>query len=180
MTEPESVTFRILGKPVPKGRPRFCRGLVVTPKRTRMYERVVHEVALLRCSAWRRDGVYRVTITLVSHHELRGDLDNYCKGLLDGMQGAAFENDRQVAELRVRRQLAMPHGEECAEVLVERIGDRPAKRRKATWVVHPSDAVVAHGMGLDFSTDSACPPGHAFGAQSKTKVAGDRKRKAAR
>ncbi len=30
---------------------------------------------------------------------LRGDVDNYCKLMLDGLQGVAYENDSQVTVL---------------------------------------------------------------------------------
>lgn len=131
MTEPiESLSFVVNGRPIPKGRPRFVRGIAVTPKRTRDYESLVRDVSTLRCGGWRKDGLYRVTITLVTVGGGRFDIDNAAKGILDGMQGAAYDNDVQVSELVVRRQLAMPHGQECAQVLVERIGDRPEKKRR--------------------------------------------------
>lgn len=142
MTTPtESVSFVILGSPVPKGRPRFVRyaqGMrAVTPKRTREYEALVRQVAALHCGHWRRDGLYRVTLTFFGERELRGDLDNYCKAQLDGMQGAAFDNDRQVSEVVARKTVASPQTRESTragvprtEVLVERIGDWPVRRRR--------------------------------------------------
>lgn len=129
----ESVSFTILGSPVPKGRPRFARGRAITPKRTRDYERLVRQVAELHCGHWRKDGLYRVTIDLVSERHLRGDADNYAKALLDGMEGAAFENDHQVMEVTVRKHasgVSPALGPALAQVLVERIGDT-TKRRKA-------------------------------------------------
>lgn len=143
MTAPiESVSFVVLGPPVPKGRPRFVRGHAVTPKRTREYEKLVREVAALHCGRWRRDGLYRVTLTFFGQRELRGDLDNYVKALMDGMQGHAFDNDRQVVELVARkrvheRTIVGTQAEACAEVLVERVwwnaekGVTPMKRRRA-------------------------------------------------
>jgi Holliday junction resolvase RusA-like endonuclease len=35
----------------------------------------------------------------------RGDVDNYTKALLDGLQGYAYENDKQVVELYARMEL---------------------------------------------------------------------------
>lgn len=127
----ESLRFDVLGPPVPKGRPRFARGRVVTPKRTREYERLVHEVATLYCGNWRRDGMYRVTLDFIAHRPLRGDVDNYAKALLDGLQGAAFDNDSQVSEIVARKHatgLSDAYGPQMARVLVERIGDMPVKR----------------------------------------------------
>jgi crossover junction endodeoxyribonuclease RusA len=122
MTAPiESVSFVVLGPPVPKGRPRFVRGRAVTPARTREYEKLVRDVAALHCGHWRRDGLYRVTIELFSPTCLRGDTDNYAKALLDAIEGHAFDNDRQVVELVVRKNDRASVAPAFAKVLVERV-----------------------------------------------------------
>lgn len=124
----ESISFCVLGQPVPKGRPRFCNGVAVTPKRTRDYERLVRDVAALHCGNWRRDGLYRVTLKFVFEGVPRGDLDNYLKAQLDAMQGYAFDNDRQVFAVNAQWEMHALHA--FTDVLVERIGDMPAKKTR--------------------------------------------------
>lgn len=89
-------SFCVEGPPVPKGRPRFCNGKVTTPQVTRDYERVVHTVCSLRRPPnWSADGEFRVGLRIYVKRST-GDLDNYAKSVLDGMQGAAFRNDKMV------------------------------------------------------------------------------------
>jgi len=95
-------TLEILGRPVPKSRPRLGRGgKTFTPERTRLYE----EAVAWQCRAqrvWLGRSAVEVTIELHSTAELRGDLDNYAKAVLDGLQaGEAIVNDRQVVALHV-------------------------------------------------------------------------------
>lgn len=44
-----------------------------------------------------------VTITSIEHKPspLRGDIDNYAKSIMDGLNNAAYADDRLVRELRV-------------------------------------------------------------------------------
>ena len=91
-----------------KGRPRLGRrGRVFTPKDTIEFERKVRQ-------GWRHkplDGPVAVQIIVGNNWfdvnvwpikrglrpaRMRGDLDNYCKSILDGLNGAAFMDDRQV------------------------------------------------------------------------------------
>jgi Holliday junction resolvase RusA-like endonuclease len=39
-------------------------------------------------------------ITVKEESKLRGDLDNYVKSLLDGLNGVAYEDDKQVVNLK--------------------------------------------------------------------------------
>lgn len=103
----DGVTVFVPHKPVPKGRPRMTRrGRVFTPKRTLEAEALVREawgdnpkfsgtvgVAILLGS----DG----TLITVFPHEaetqkLRGDIDNYVKTIMDGLNGVAWDDDKQV------------------------------------------------------------------------------------
>jgi Holliday junction resolvase RusA-like endonuclease len=96
----ESVRFTVFGPPRPKERPRLGKGgRTYTPPRTVQYERAVREVAAIHCGH-----------------------------ALDGLQGVAFDNDRQVVELEARKSVE-PGRLERTEVLIERVGDAP--RRKA-------------------------------------------------
>lgn len=124
----ERISFTVAGQPVPKGRPRFVRGRAITPQRTRDYERLVRGVAALHCGRWRRDGLYRVTAVFTGASPV-ADIDNLAKCLLDGIQGHAFDDDRQVSELYLMRNAAK--GAARVDVTVERVGDMPAKKRRA-------------------------------------------------
>lgn len=106
-------SFEIEGRPRAKGRPRFRvigNGKVIayTDSATREFEKHVadsYDGPLF-------EGTIAVTIechtgsTYVSIREypewdpkLRGDVDNYGKAILDGLQGKAFKNDSQVIAL---------------------------------------------------------------------------------
>jgi Holliday junction resolvase RusA-like endonuclease len=80
------------------------------------------------CAHWRTDGRYRVTLSFVGLRELRGDTDNYAKSTLDGLNGIAFRDDKQVVEL-VARKVVDPKGERT-EVLIERVGDASARKAR--------------------------------------------------
>jgi Holliday junction resolvase RusA-like endonuclease len=101
--------FHVPAKPRPKGRPRFARGRAYTPTETVAFENAV-------AAAWRNsdgplftgpveveiqlaaDGVDIVVRELdpASKSTLRGDVDNYVKSCLDGLNGMAFPDDNQV------------------------------------------------------------------------------------
>lgn len=106
-------TFAVEGRPVPKGRPRLGqRGRVYTPQPTLDAEAAIAE-------AYRGptfEGPVAVSIDYEADRQvitisrstftssLRGDLDNYIKTTLDGLQkSGAFENDRAVMELWVAK-----------------------------------------------------------------------------
>jgi Holliday junction resolvase RusA-like endonuclease len=97
-------------KPIPKGRPRMTRyGRVFTPQTTLDAEAII-------AAAW--DGpVYQglveveceftpsgtnVTVRPVegAQSKLRGDLDNYVKLLMDGLNGVAWLDDKQVTVIK--------------------------------------------------------------------------------
>lgn len=104
------VTVFVPHKPVPKGRPRMTRrGRVFTPKRTLDAETLVAE-------AWGNNpkftgevGIVMLlgsdgTLITVFPHEaepqkLRGDIDNYVKTIMDGLNGKAWDDDKQVTYL---------------------------------------------------------------------------------
>jgi crossover junction endodeoxyribonuclease RusA len=104
------VTVFVPHKPVPKGRPRMTRrGRVFTPKRTLDAETLVAE-------AWGDNpkfsgevGIVMLlgsdgTLITVFPHEaepqkLRGDIDNYVKTIMDGLNGKAWDDDKQVTYL---------------------------------------------------------------------------------
>lgn len=100
------------GRPKPKQRPRMTRrGRVYTPEETLQYEDLVR-TAYKAQDGELYDGPVRISVrltneathisvqpTYLAKSPLRGDIDNYLKSIMDGLQGAAFNNDRQVVAL---------------------------------------------------------------------------------
>jgi Holliday junction resolvase RusA-like endonuclease len=110
-------TFVVEAKPRPKGRPRFAKGRAYTPPETVAFENAV-------AAAWRASGgpmflgpvevdikfhADRVEVTVreldpEAKSSLRGDVDNYIKSTLDGLNAVAFPDDKQVLTVRATKQ----------------------------------------------------------------------------
>lgn len=110
--------FTVPGRPVPKGRPRLGRGRTYTPPSTVAYEQAVGWCARSAHRGQPLPGPVAVRLELHLVATRRGDVDNYAKSLLDGMQGIVLLDDRQVRRLEVERHDAPGAGQERAEVLV--------------------------------------------------------------
>jgi len=106
----DGVTVFVPHKPVPKGRPRMTRrGRVFTPKRTLDAETLVAEAWGDNHKFTESVGVVMLlgsdgTLITVFPHEaepqkLRGDIDNYVKTIMDGLNGKAWDDDKQVTYL---------------------------------------------------------------------------------
>jgi crossover junction endodeoxyribonuclease RusA len=104
----------IEGKPTPKGRPRMTKtGHVYTPESTRRAEAALraaysgplfHGLVSVDVNV-SKDG-YGFIIHELSDDEkssLRGDVDNYCKTLLDALNGVAWDDDKQVTRVSMRK-----------------------------------------------------------------------------
>lgn len=100
------LTFTINHRPVPKSRVRFTKsGHAYTPTKTRNYENVVGftaKSAMKGVSANQRDDLFVRANFYVNPTTRRGDLDNYVKSLLDGMNGVAFRDDQQIVRIEAR------------------------------------------------------------------------------
>lgn len=105
------LAFTIHGRPVGKMRPRtFVQGgraITMTPDRTRQWERLVAAqgtAALLDGSLkWPMNARYVLTVNAYhaftkagTERKTASDLDNVIKSVKDGLEGVAYENDRQV------------------------------------------------------------------------------------
>ncbi len=111
----ESISIFVPYKPVPKGRPRMTRrGRVFTPQRTMDAETLVR-------TAWGNNKKFEGAVSLVinfgtdgtliavcpyygENSKLRGDIDNYIKTIMDGLNGAAWDDDKQVMYVAAEKQ----------------------------------------------------------------------------
>lgn len=114
------MVFEIEGKPVGKGRPRIGKWGAYTPANTVNYENLVKFSFLQAKGEFIPVGILRVNITAIfeppkstskkKYAELIGtpynkkpDIDNIAKSILDGLNGVAYSDDNQVAELNVKK-----------------------------------------------------------------------------
>lgn len=120
-------TVNVPGMPVPKGRPRFGNGRVYTPAETADFETKV---------GW--CGRRAMKGQLPSRNRLRvvidlygactaGDLDNYAKGCLDGLNKIVYRDDKQVDDLHVRRHIDAP--DPRAVIVISEIGVRAPEEK---------------------------------------------------
>lgn len=111
---PRAYTFAVPDRPRPKERPRMTRrGHVFTPKTTLEYEQRIADAysgpnwdgpVCVEIDYWGDHQVITIRNAVVEKSPLRGDIDNYLKATLDGLQKCAFENDRQVMEVWASKQ----------------------------------------------------------------------------
>lgn len=114
-----NVKITIPGRPVPKARPRPAsnrRGYII-PARTMAYQRQVGWVAKQQIKT-PFAGDVEVTIVLYFRGGRVGDVDNYQKSILDGLNGIAFEDDRQVRKVTCER---LTSADERAEIEIEEV-----------------------------------------------------------
>jgi Holliday junction resolvase RusA-like endonuclease len=104
-----AVRIEVPGVPVPKGRPRFGRGRVYTPAKTKAYETVV---ALKAKEAMKGQHPVdcAVGVSVMAYmpapkkgspgmHVSKPDLDNLVKAALDSVRGIVFADDSQIISL---------------------------------------------------------------------------------
>lgn len=110
-----TVTFVVPGVPRVKQRPRVIHQpdqdppvRTFTPAATRDWEQSIADVARLHCRT-PQDGTVAVELLFAGAHH-SADVDNLAKAVLDGLQGVAFTDDRQVGRLVVERHPAGSQG----------------------------------------------------------------------
>jgi len=130
----------IPGKPVPKGRPRVTRsGTTYTPARTKRFERAVGLIARSKGPEFQADGPLRLEVTCVygrpgsnapkvsgrvpcdrggSHYP---DADNVLKAVADGLEGIAYANDKQLAQVEASKVFGAEGEQSCTEVRLWRL-----------------------------------------------------------
>lgn len=97
-------------KPIPKGRPRMTRrGRVFTPQTTLDAEAIIAEawdgpkyegLVELECVFTPEGTQVLVRSIEGTPSKLRGDIDNYVKLLMDGLNGVAWLDDKQVTVIK--------------------------------------------------------------------------------
>ena len=117
--------FKIPGKVQAKQRPRFYNGRVYTQKKTIVYENLVKNVfkEYAEIYKWQPiEGAIRAEIKVfmkisksdskvVKKRKLEGyvrptvtpDADNLAKSILDSLNGLAYNDDKQIVELEVKK-----------------------------------------------------------------------------
>ena len=107
-----ALAFTIDGPPQPKERPRVGRGgNVYTPTTTKKYEARVHGRALeamikhIRVDGgeWPLTAQYAVHVDVYWPDKRARDIDNAAKSILDGCNGALWNDDKQVCALGIVR-----------------------------------------------------------------------------
>lgn len=112
MSRKHKQTFKF--RPKVKQRPRLGRrGRVFTPAQTLEFENLVRETYDGFCADKPVSLVISLykdsfTITLTEYDTiepspLRGDIDNYAKSILDGLNGVAYTDDKLVYKLQVTK-----------------------------------------------------------------------------
>ena len=132
--------FTVLGEPVAKERARVYSGRAFTPKRTKAYEeQVAWEYKKQKGKFYAEDAV-KVKIELyfappkrITKKELekistgqaiytgKKDIDNIAKSILDGLNGVAYIDDRQVIELSISKQYTLEQTR--AEIEIQEVGE---------------------------------------------------------
>ena len=114
------MTFDIPIDAVPQGRPRFYKGRTYDPPASKQFKR---DLALL-VNSLRKDSafftgkvkvridVYRAATKFKKGVTSRryGDIDNLAKAILDALTGICWQDDSQISELQITKNLsAEPH-----------------------------------------------------------------------
>lgn len=115
--------FTVMGKPQGKARPRFNThtGRTYTPSKTGAYERFI-ALCFKQAGGKKLTGAIEIKIecfyqiaksytkatkTLMEKGEIQAtikpDLDNVAKAVMDGLNGIAFDDDKQVVSLKVSK-----------------------------------------------------------------------------
>ena len=116
----------VLGEPVAKERARVVGGRAFTPKRTKAYEEQVAWEYKKQKGKFYDNKAIKARIKLyfqppnsISKRELakiatgevvytgKKDIDNIAKSILDGLNGVAYIDDRQVVELKISKQYTL-------------------------------------------------------------------------
>ena len=127
-----TIRIELLGKPLPKGRPRVVNGRAYTDPKTRAYETRLRA----RFSAARHferwalpTGDVSVRIILRFANAVHGDVDNCAKAILDAANGVLFRDDKSVRIMCVERGWATEDEPEGLWIAVATLPDGPMPKK---------------------------------------------------
>ena len=133
------ITFKVKGTPVPKGRPRFARmGKFVrtyTDSKTKTNEDTIKQIASIAMGASQPletalEAFIYISLAIPSSYSkkrkeaclngsekpiTRGDIDNFCKQVMDSCNGIIYVDDRQIISLHSTK----VYGEPYIEVIIK-------------------------------------------------------------
>lgn len=115
--------FTVPGPPIPKGRPRhnIKTGNTYTPERTKQAEAIVGAEFRRQIVGYGppRAGLFRISCQF---HVKRddSDIDNLFKLVMDGLQGIAYLNDKQIKAFGPSR-IVIDRGHPHTDVVLEEI-----------------------------------------------------------
>ena len=133
------ITFKVEGTPVPKGRPRFARmGKFVrtyTDSKTKTNEDTIKQIASIAMGASKPletalEAFIYISLAIPPSYSkkrkeaclngsekpiTRGDIDNFCKQVMDACNGIIYVDDRQIIQLHSTK----VYGEPFIEVLIK-------------------------------------------------------------
>ena len=129
--------IKIPGRPRGKSRPRFHNGHAYTPKTTKEYEKEIRDCYITQ-DGRKHDGSVTVDIEAIfkipeswtkkkkwetidkgKRPEVRPDIDNIVKIVMDALNGIAYDDDSQVVEIKARKIYAL--GYEGVHINVEEV-----------------------------------------------------------
>lgn len=108
--------FTIPGPPVPKARARVVVGHSYTPKRTQEAEVRIGQFLKVHYPHLKPSAARLRVVARFYLKGARGDSDNFLKLLMDGLNGRAFVDDKQVDEVHVEVQRNSPDPKTCVEI----------------------------------------------------------------
>ena len=93
--------FTVPGSPVPKARARVVKGHTYTPRQTVEAEERIGHFLKVRYPHL-QPSTARLRVELVFRLKgVRGDSDNFCKLVMDALNGKAWVDDKQVDQLSI-------------------------------------------------------------------------------
>ena len=117
--------FVIYGKPQGKARPRFAYGHAYTPKQTADYEKQIKNAFIAAGGQMIESEGVIIEIDVYYKRATadkkklsptkKPDIDNICKIVLDGLNGVAYADDKQIVSLSANKYFAIK-GAERVEV----------------------------------------------------------------
>lgn len=124
------IVFTVYGKPIAKERPRLGRGGTYTPTKTKDYEKLVLKASQTAMHGIEPlTGLLQLSVAIFRADGIRADIDNILKSILDGMAGAVYINDSQVAELSKVR-IVRYASRECVSITVREFAQYPMIAKK--------------------------------------------------